>query len=215
MEIAINAAAASWQHPPKCGRCTWGTGAHHEVGSLSRKRHTQCVGKQPKGHRGTHWGNSGTQGTPEAAGGGGLRAYTDEGNNEGSAKAQTERLEDTAQHTKLEGLTNTNTLPSPLLSPFFHSRLPLFSLYFSSPSALLSLCFRSPLLSHSLFTLRPLSFRSSFTLLSLSFLCLLARHSLSFHFAFALPSLFFFLNFSFTCPSALLSLSSPSPFSVF
>jgi hypothetical protein len=29
-------------------------GAHHDVGSLNRKRYTQYVGQQPKGH----WGNS-------------------------------------------------------------------------------------------------------------------------------------------------------------
>jgi hypothetical protein len=28
--------------------------AHHDVGSLSRRHYTQCVGQQPKGH----WGNS-------------------------------------------------------------------------------------------------------------------------------------------------------------
>ena len=51
------------------------------------------------------------------------------------------------------------------------------------------------------------------TLLSLSFLCLLALHPLSFHFAFALPSLSF--HSPFTSPFALLSLSSPSRYSVF
>jgi hypothetical protein len=49
MEIAINAAAASWQHPPKCGRCTWGTGAHHEVGSLKPKAPHPVRWKTAKG----------------------------------------------------------------------------------------------------------------------------------------------------------------------
>ena len=51
-------------------------GAHHDVGSLSRKRYTQCVGQQPKDNGETQL----TQGTPEGT-------YTDEGGREGSAIA--------------------------------------------------------------------------------------------------------------------------------
>jgi hypothetical protein len=50
MEIIINAAAALTEI-----RVMYMGGAHHEVGGLGRKRYTQCVGQQPKGH----WGNSG------------------------------------------------------------------------------------------------------------------------------------------------------------
>jgi hypothetical protein len=39
-------------------------GAHHDVGSLSRKRYTQCVGQQPKGHRGNSE-NTGGEGHPQ------------------------------------------------------------------------------------------------------------------------------------------------------
>jgi hypothetical protein len=49
IKTRINAAAAPTEIRGMCMG-----GAHHEVGSLSRKRYTQCVGQQPKGH----WGNS-------------------------------------------------------------------------------------------------------------------------------------------------------------
>jgi hypothetical protein len=53
MEIVINAAAALTEI-----RGMYMGEARHEVGSLSRKRYTQYVGQQPKGH----WGNSGNTG---------------------------------------------------------------------------------------------------------------------------------------------------------
>jgi hypothetical protein len=49
MAIRINAVAA-----PTEIRGIYMGGAHHDVGSLSRKRYTQYVGQQPWGH----WGNS-------------------------------------------------------------------------------------------------------------------------------------------------------------
>jgi hypothetical protein len=53
MEIVINAAEALTEI-----RGVYMGGAHHEVGSLSRKCYTQYVGQQPKGH----WDNSGNTG---------------------------------------------------------------------------------------------------------------------------------------------------------
>jgi hypothetical protein len=53
MKITINAAATLTEI-----RVMYMGGAHHEVDSLSRKRYTQYVGQQPKGH----WGNSGNTG---------------------------------------------------------------------------------------------------------------------------------------------------------
>ena len=49
MKTMTNAAAALTEI-----RGMYMGGAHHDVGSLSRKRYTQYVGQQPKGH----WGNS-------------------------------------------------------------------------------------------------------------------------------------------------------------
>ena len=66
-------------------------GAHHDVGSLSRKRYTQYVGQQPKGH----WGNSeNTGGDPHGRRQGRECVCTN-----GAAGRQTQ----------LEELKNTNT----------------------------------------------------------------------------------------------------------
>jgi hypothetical protein len=69
-------------------------GAHHEVGSLSRKRYTQYVGQQPKGH----WGNSeNTGGDPH-------------GRRQGRECACTVCTNGAAgRQTQLEELKNTNT----------------------------------------------------------------------------------------------------------
>jgi hypothetical protein len=82
----INAAAALTEI-----RGMYMGGAHHNVGSLSRTRYTQCVGQQPKGH----WGNSeNTGGDPHGRRQGRECICTN-----GAAGRQT----------KLEELKNTNT----------------------------------------------------------------------------------------------------------
>ena len=82
----INAAAALTEI-----RGMYMGGAHHDVGSLSRKRYTQYVGQQPKGH----WGNSeNTGGDPHGRRQGRECVCTN-----GAAGRQTQ----------LEELKNTNT----------------------------------------------------------------------------------------------------------
>jgi hypothetical protein len=86
MKTMTNAAATTTEI-----RGVYMGGAHHEVGSLSRKRYTQCVGQQPKGHQ----GNSGnTGGDPHRR----RQGRECEGTN-GAAGRQTQ----------LEELKNTNT----------------------------------------------------------------------------------------------------------
>lgn len=84
--IRINAAATLTEI-----RGMYMGGAHHDVGSLSRKRYTQYVGQQPKGH----WGNSeNTGGDPHGRRQGRECVCTN-----GAAGRQTQ----------LEELKNTNT----------------------------------------------------------------------------------------------------------
>jgi hypothetical protein len=86
MAIRINAVAA-----PTEIRGIYMGGAHHDVGSLSRKRYTQYVGQQPKGH----WGNSeNTGGDPH-------------GRRQGRECVCTN--EAAGRQTQLEELKNTNT----------------------------------------------------------------------------------------------------------